>query len=130
MNMSYKAYYYLKSNGKSPLEEYLRKIKDIRLLIAIEVLINRLIDSGCNLPSPFIKSVTEKIYELRLSRKQNQCRIFYFLVEKKKIILLGGFTKKTNKIPTRILKNIKHYYSDYLIHKNERIYIRKNPKTS
>ena len=125
--MTYKSYYYLKSSGRSPLEEYLEKIKDDRTLVAINVLIERLIDSKCQLSNNFIKPVTGKIYELRLVQKINQRRIFYFIFKNGKIILLDGYTKKSNKIPKNILKRVQNYYYDYLKNTYERIYIRKNP---
>ncbi len=124
--MTYKAYYYLKSNGQSPLENYLQKIKDSRVLVAIGVLIDRLIHTKCNLPYGIIKPVKGKIYELRLTRFKNQHRIFYFILKRGKIILLDGYAKKTNKIPKKILNKIEKYYSDYLTNHYERIYIRKN----
>ena len=102
--MTYKAYYYLKSNGRAPLEEYLRTIKDTRTLIAIDGLLERLINTKCMLPNDLVKHVTEKIYELRLVQHGNQHRIFYFLFQIGKIILLDGYTKKSNKIPKHILK--------------------------
>ncbi len=124
--MTYKAYYYLKSNGRAPLEEYLSGIKDIRTLVAIESLINRLIDSKCQLTNDIVKPVIGKIYELRLMQKVNQCRIFYFIYENGKIILLDGYTKKSNKITKNILKRVQNYYYDYLNNNHERVYIREN----
>lgn len=42
-----------------------------------------------------------------------------------KIVLLDGYTKKTKKIPLRILKRVKKYYLDYLKYGHEKPYDRK-----
>lgn len=120
--MTYKAYYYLKSNGRAPLEEYFKKIGNRVTVAAIKALIDRLIQSKCVLPPKFIKPVSGKIYELRLAHFTNQHRVFYFIIEKGKIILLDGYIKKTDKIPKRILERIEKYYFNYLKCNHEKRY--------
>ncbi|MFH0820452.1 MAG: type II toxin-antitoxin system RelE/ParE family toxin [Candidatus Peregrinibacteria bacterium] len=118
--MTYKAYYYLKPSGRAPLAEYLKEFKDKRTIAVIFKFIVRLISSECQLPSNFVKPVVEKIYELRICYHGNHYRIFYFIRERGKVILLDGYTKKTNKIPSRILKRVQNYYFDYLTHQYEK----------
>lgn len=120
--MTYKAYYYLKNNGRSPLEEYLETIKNKRVLAAIKALIDKLLEYECRLPSKFVKPVKRKIYELRLEKFKNQYRVFYFIYFKGKIILLDGSTKKSQKIPPKVFKKVQNYYQDYLINQNEKSY--------
>lgn len=121
--MTYIAYYYLKQSNRSPLEEYLETIKDKPTLAKIYRLICRLIETNCNLPYEFSRPVTGKIYELRLNTGGKQHRIFYFLPEKEKIILLNGYTKKTQKIPKHILKATLNHYKNYLTFHNEKKFI-------
>ncbi len=120
--MTYKAYYYLKQSGRVPLEEYLENLKDKRLEAHIKALIDRLIEKECRLPWPFIKHIWEKIYELRLEHHNARSRIFYFIFEKGKIILLDGYTKKSQKIPHKVLSRIQNHYLDYLNHHYEKPY--------
>jgi len=120
--MAYRAYFYLRSSGRSPLADYLKSIKSVEIITAIEALIARLIDSNCSLGPPYIKPVAKKIYELRLAHYTGNYRVFYFIIQKGKIVLLDGYTKKTDKIPRRILKRIKNYYFDYLLNTYEEPY--------
>ncbi|MBI5411715.1 type II toxin-antitoxin system RelE/ParE family toxin [Candidatus Peregrinibacteria bacterium] len=123
--MTYKAYYYLKSNGRAPLAQYVINLKDKKAEEEIFAAISWLIDEKCQLPPPYIKHVWKKIYELRLECKGNQYRIFYFIYIEGKIILLDAYTKKTNRIPNRLLKKIQNYYFDYLNHRHEKEFKKK-----
>lgn len=122
MNSRYTAFYYLKANGKSPLEAYFTKFKQKNELTDIKAHIHYLIDQKCNLPPPYIKHIWQKIYELRFKTIGGQQRIFYFIRTEQKVILLDGYTKKTNKIPSRILRRVKKYYIDYLNTNHEKTY--------
>ncbi len=117
--MTYKAYYYLKSSGRAPLAEYLKGLKEKQAVSDIIFAIVRLREEKCQLPPPFIKHVWKKVYELRLQHQRSQYRIFYFIYLQGKVILLDGYTKKTNKIPRRILKRVQCYYFDYLTNQYE-----------
>ncbi len=50
-----------------------------------------------------IKSEKAKLYEIRIQSKNDICR-FFFVIEKPNIIVLYGFTKKTQKTETRDIK--------------------------
>lgn len=120
--MTYKAYYYLKLSGRAPLAEYLDelKLKNREATSDIFSAIKMLVDEKCFLPPPFLKHIWKKVYELRIQHQKNQYRVFYFIYLPGKIILLDGYTKKTQKIPPRILRKIQLYYFDYLIHRHEK----------
>ncbi len=120
--MTYKAYYYLKPSGRAPLEEYLASLRNKLLEAHMKALIDKLIERGGALPYPFIKHVWKKVYELRLAHLGLQHRIFYFIHIAGRIILLDGFTKKTPKIPRRLLKKIQSYYQNYLVYRYEKPY--------
>lgn len=57
---------------------------------------------GYQLGSPHTKKIRDDLFEIRI-RGQQEVRIFY-IFSKKKIILLHGFVKKTQKIPQCELK--------------------------
>jgi len=122
--MTYIAYYYISQSEQSPLEKYLETIKDKPTLAKIYRLICKLIDTGCNLPSEFAKHVTGKIYELRLRSRNNQYRVFYFIAQKDKIVLLDGYTKKTKRIPKHVLRRTINHYENYLINQNAKPFVK------
>jgi phage-related protein len=43
----------------------------------------------------------KKLFEIRAKGKDGIARVFYFTIDGKRIILLHGFTKKTDKTPKR-----------------------------
>ena len=57
-----------------------------------------------------IKYITEQIYELR----PDNVRVFFFMFDDDKIIILHGFEKKTQKTPKREIDKAKGYKKDYL----------------
>ena len=61
---------------------------------------------GNQLGPPHTKKVGAKLFELRISGKQ-EIRIFYTFHDKE-IVLLHGFVKKSSRIPKRELENAKH----------------------
>ena len=57
---------------------------------------------GPKLGSPHIKKISVRLFELRISGKQ-EVRIFYTFYQSK-IFLLHGFVKKSQKIPRKEIK--------------------------
>ncbi|MDR2033145.1 MAG: type II toxin-antitoxin system RelE/ParE family toxin [Helicobacteraceae bacterium] len=53
------------------------------------------------------------IWELRVQYASDIARIFYFAAEAKKLILLYGFVKKTQKTPVGEMERAKRCYDDY-----------------
>jgi len=53
------------------------------------------------IPKKFFKHVEDGIYEIRIQSGSNIYRVFSFFDEGKLIILLHGFTKKTQKLPRK-----------------------------
>lgn len=104
------AYLYLKSNGRSPLEKYLRTINSKRELAFIKAAIDRLIINNGVLPMPYAKKVDDKIWELR-SNLGN--RVFYFIASGREIILLDGYTKKRDRIEPYVLRRVWNMYQEY-----------------
>lgn len=57
---------------------------------------------GQTLGMPHVRQIDRKLYELRIRGKQ-EVRLF-FTFQKRNVVILHGFTKKTMQIPTRELK--------------------------
>ncbi|VAX20562.1 hypothetical protein MNBD_NITROSPINAE04-2592 [hydrothermal vent metagenome] len=56
-----------------------------------------------NVREPYVKPIKgyKKLFELRAKGKSGIARVFYFTFKERKIILLHGFVKKTDKTPAR-----------------------------
>ncbi len=87
------------ASGRVPVREFLvslsvveraRVMRDVELLKTF----------GFELKAPLVKSIKGKLWELRTAGR-NQHRVFYFAVSGKRLVLLHGFTKKTQKTPQR-----------------------------
>jgi len=116
--MKYTIEFYEKANGKSEIWDFLEKLrlkskssKDARIqynqiLLYIQLLQN----NGTILSENITKHIDENIWELRPGNN----RIFYFLHDKNKFILLHSFRKKTQKTPYREIAKAKAERDDYL----------------
>lgn len=102
--------YYKKRSGKIPVKEFLdsleikQKAKVLRILLQIQ-------KYGLTSVIPHIKKLTcLPLWEIRILGKDN-IRIIYILLHQDLVFLLHGFTKKSNKTPTKEVKvSINRYY--------------------
>lgn len=65
------------------------------------------------IPKKFFKHVDEGIYEIRIESGSDIFRVFSFFDEGKLVILLHGFTKKTQKLPRNEIDRAKQLRSKY-----------------
>ena len=72
---------------------------------------------GINIRAPFSSPIKgdkyKGLFELRTKFSSDATRIFYFMFEKNKFVLLHGFIKKTNKSPEQELELALSYKLDY-----------------
>ncbi len=71
-------------------------------------------DFGAQSPPGYIDHLGDGIYELRVKFSSNIFRGLYFHFHKSKYIITHGFTKKTQKTPSREITKSKEYRKDYL----------------
>lgn len=68
------------------------------------------------IPKKFFKHIDDGIYEIRITSGSDIYRIFCFFDKGKLVILLHGFTKKSQKLPrkeiTRAVQLRGEYYED------------------
>jgi phage-related protein len=65
-------------------------------------------------PSKHIGSTEEKnLYYLRVKQSSNIFRIFFFYDEDKIVVVINGFTKKTQKTPTNEIERAKTIKKQY-----------------
>lgn len=108
--------FYMKENGKIPVQDFLyslnpklraKAFRDIELLKEL----------GTELKEPYVKPIKGKgnkgLYELRIKFSNDIARIFYFTYFNNKLILLHGFIKKTTKTPDTEIKKARKYMEDY-----------------
>ena len=91
--------FYVEDNGSTPVQEFLRTLDEraqARLGRAIEELRSRNVQAR----EPLVKKIRDKLWELRVETGGNAYRILYFTMTGKKIVLLHGFQKKTQKTPS------------------------------
>ena len=104
--------FYLKSSGRSPIEEFLES-QSLGLrsdfLDAVSLL-----SSGQTLTMPVsrnLSSIHSGLHELRLKDRAGAVRVFYFIKKGDAIYMLHAFKKKTQELPQKeidlVLKRIK-----------------------
>ena len=72
-------------------------------------------------PKNYLKAITgtKGLYEARISLASNIWRVFCFFDEGKLVILLNGFTKKTQKTPKKEINKALRLMADYYNEKME-----------
>ena len=114
--MSWDIEYYQKENGEIPVEDFLLSLSTKLRAKAYSdiILLKRL---GINIRAPYSVPLQgdkhKGLFELRTKFSSDITRIFYFLYDKNKFVLLHGFVKKTNKTPERELERAVKYKKDY-----------------
>ena len=108
--------YYKKENGEIPVEDFLLMLNPkLRAKAYSDIMLLKLL--GINIRAPYsvpIKGDKYKgLFELRTKFSSDITRIFYFLYDKNKFILLHGFVKKANKPPESELERALNYKKDY-----------------
>ena len=111
--MEFEIRFYEKADGTRPAEEFLNALaKPMR--IKMVKMISLLGELGFNLREPYSKPIDDGIFELRAQVGNNISRILYFFVIGKRVILINGFIKKTQKTPQKEIELAKKYRKDYL----------------
>lgn len=115
--------YYESSSGNIPLKDFLLSVnkKDIRKLSKIKHYFNMLEEYGPKINENFQKGSSKKLRENLFELRPDNNRILFFYCTRKKIVLLHGFTKKTNKTPKKEIEKAINEMKDYIErHKNEK----------
>ncbi len=112
----YQIIFYTDKNGKSEIYEYLKNLrkqknsKDAKIkLNKITAYINQLSTQGLSLGEPYIKHISDNIWELRPLRD----RILFAYWDNNRFILLNIFMKQTQKTPQKEIEKAKRLLEDY-----------------
>ena len=90
--------FYLDESGRTPITEFLDSLDEktqARFLWSIEQLRSRNVEAG----EPLVRHIEGKLWELRRESGAQTYRLFYAFLSGRRILLLHGFQKKTQKTP-------------------------------
>lgn len=111
--VNFECLYYKSKSGHSPGNIFIDNLS-FKAQRKFFVKIDLLEEYGPRLPEPHAKKLEDDLYELRFEGDDTAIRIIYFFYIGKKIILLNGFKKKTQKVPRREIELAKKRMADYL----------------
>ena len=110
--------FYEDESGRFPVREYLRGLaKPVKAKLG--AVIRYVQEYNVAAREPHVRPITGKLWELRAEVDTNIYRIFYFFYTGKKIVLLHGFLKKTQKTPAREITIATQRMHDYINRKTE-----------
>jgi len=93
----YNLIFYTAERGDSPLDDFLDGI-DKKSRAKVAAYLSLLEEQGPNLKRPYADIVRGKIRELRIHYSSNRFRILYFFQMLDQIVLVHGFSKKTQQL--------------------------------
>jgi len=93
----YKIVFYAAERGDSPLDDFLDGL-DKKSRAKVAAYLSLLEEQGPNLKRPYADIVRGKIRELRIHHGSNHLRILYFFQMLDQIVLVHGFSKKTQQL--------------------------------
>ena len=92
------AEFYRDEKGREPVAEFLDSLSH-RARAKVVRYLELLATHGVLLKEPYTKQVKGKIREIRVRDDVGAVRVLYFAFTGRRLILLHGFIKKTDKIP-------------------------------
>jgi phage-related protein len=104
------------NKGEIPVKDFLDSIIDVKLKAKMVKEIELLEEFGSQLREPHTKPINDNrgsMFELRAKQSTNISRVFFFFVRGKKIILLNGFVKKSEKTPKTHINLAFKYKKEY-----------------
>src|SRR4030042_2036913 len=116
--MKKKAIYYEDERNSRPVEEF---INDLESKIKAKVLarIEFLEEHWQELRRPYVDSLEEGLYELRVIFSGNQIRVIYAYMFKDYIVLLHGIIKKTKEVSREDMLKAKNRMNDFQMRYNQ-----------
>jgi phage-related protein len=115
--MKWQVLFYEKANGVSPVKDFLKTLPPGHQAKALRE-IDLLEQFGTALQRLHAAAVRQGRYtglwELRIQFSGDASRIFYFLAQGNRFVLLHGFVKKTDALPSRELETARKRMEDHL----------------
>lgn len=111
MNKKYRYIETYKDYFEQFFEKQDQKVKD-KIIWTLE-----LIEDIEHVPKTYLDIIEDKLYEIRIKQGTNIFRIFCFFDEKKLVIIINGFQKKTRKSPKKDIIKARSIMKDYFANK-------------
>ncbi|MGL4502807.1 MAG: type II toxin-antitoxin system RelE/ParE family toxin [Planktothrix sp.] len=112
--MQWKIEFYSGSSGSSPVADWLLE-QEPKVQAKFAWIFDLLQEHGILVGMPHIRPITNsKLFEIRVEQQTNIYRIFYVAYRDKRLILLHGFQKKTQKTPRKELEIAEKRIKDFL----------------
>lgn len=90
--------YFVEDNGRVPVREFLGDL-DPKTYVRLQWSIEQLRVRNSQARAPLVRHITDKLWELREASDTDVYRILYCLFAGRRVVLLHGFMKKTQKLP-------------------------------
>lgn len=110
--------YYRDGKGKEPVAEFIDALsKEARAKVFRTIKLLK--DYGVLLKEPYTRQIKGKIRELRVTDRAGKIRVLYFAFTGRRIILLHGFIKKTEKTPLSEIETAEKRMNDFFDRQKE-----------
>jgi len=103
--------FYLTASGASPVEEFLSGL-DPKTVARFDWSIEQLRVRNVQAGEPLVRHLEGKIWELRRESQTTIYRLLYAFLPERRIMLLHGFVKKTQKTPRREIETAQARLAD------------------
>jgi phage-related protein len=110
--------FYETADGRVPVAEFLRGL-DVKTRTRFRWSMEQLRVRNVQARAPLVKHLAGDLWELREESDTNIYRVVYFFYTGRRIVLLHGFQKKSQKTPRRELEQAQRYYDDFLAQQRE-----------
>ena len=105
--------FYVSDEGESPVETFLRSL-DPKTQIRFDWSIEQLRTRNVMAREPLARQLIGKLWELREESQTNIYRVIYCFSHGRRIILLHGFQKKTQRTPRREIETAQRRLTQFL----------------
>ena len=120
-NSNFEVLLYETANGKIPFIDFMDTLS-YEMQAKVHKAISYLWKEGNQIRYPLSRKLLDGVFELRVIERNNISRIFYFFYYDKKIVIMNGYIKKTNKTSSKELDKAILYKKDWLRRHNNEIW--------
>ena len=110
--MSWSIESFVDRQGHRPVDIWLNGL-DAKDRTRVRRSLDLLRDYGVQLPMPYARHPRGKLYELRIQVGRRDYRVLYFAVVGRRMVLLHGFAKSTQKTPAREIETAERRMAEY-----------------
>ncbi len=109
----YHILFYTTERDDSPIDAFLDEL-DKKSRAKVDAYLSLLAEQGPDLKRPYADHVRGKIRELRIHYRSDQYRMLYFFYVGDRIVLLHGFSKKSQQLKERDIELAERRMEDWI----------------